>query len=326
MGSWSIIVPVFVGLAAIYFLLPNPRQAGTLTGGLLAAAAIVLGGWLLIRTGQAGVAAALFYLFSFVAVVSGGLLVTQSNPVRAALSFALVVLSVCGLFLLQAAPFLTAATTIVYAGAIIVTFLFVIMLAQQLGRSDADERSREPFLACLAGAVVVAAVLFALDQTFALQPPEEGVIQTVDAAGLKIQLERLLNAAGKASIDEIGAALGDDTLLQLNRQAAAAHGVPGGFEFAQHTRDVAANWVGWKTAGQAAQMKKALTDLATEGTAIALAFDSQGHAYMPGDNMTALGNTLLTTFLVPIELAGTLLLVATIGAIAIAARHTEELR
>ena len=41
--------------------------------------------------------------------------------------------STCGLFLLQAAPFLMAATIIIYAGAIVVTFLFVIMLAQQEG-------------------------------------------------------------------------------------------------------------------------------------------------------------------------------------------------
>ena len=78
---------------------------------------------------------------------------------RAALSFALVVLSTCGLFLLLAAPFLMAATIIIYAGAIIVTFLFVIMLAQQAGLSDADQRSREPFLACVAGFVLLGAML-----------------------------------------------------------------------------------------------------------------------------------------------------------------------
>src|SRR6202007_2809329 len=111
----------------------------------------VLAGWLLIRSGGLHADTVLFYAFSAVALVGGALLVTQRNPVHAALSFALVVLSTCGLFLLQAAPFLMAATIIVYAGAIIVTFLFVIMLAQQEGRSDADQRTREPFLASLAG-------------------------------------------------------------------------------------------------------------------------------------------------------------------------------
>jgi hypothetical protein len=42
-----------------------------------------------------------------------------------------------------AAPFLAAATVIVYAGAIVVTFVFVIMLAQQEGMASADQRSRE---------------------------------------------------------------------------------------------------------------------------------------------------------------------------------------
>src|ERR1019366_946117 len=82
-----------------------------------------------------------------------------SSDLHAALSFALVVLSTCGLFLLQAAPFLMAATIIVYAGAIVVTFLFVIMLAQQEGPSSADQRSREPFLASLAGGGLLASLL-----------------------------------------------------------------------------------------------------------------------------------------------------------------------
>ena len=52
-----------------------------------------------------------------------------------------------------------AATIIIYAGAIVVTFLFVIMLAQQEGPSNADQRSREPFLASLAGCVLLASLL-----------------------------------------------------------------------------------------------------------------------------------------------------------------------
>ena len=57
---------------------------------------------------------------------------------RSALAFAMVVLSTCGLFLLLAAPFLSAATIIIYAGAIIVTFLFVIMLSRQEGPSPRE--------------------------------------------------------------------------------------------------------------------------------------------------------------------------------------------
>src|SRR5262249_28427932 len=102
------------------------------------------------------------YLFSALAILAGGLLVTQENPARAALSFALVIIATCGLFLIQAAPFLMAATITVYAGAIIVTFLFVIMLAQQQGRSDADARSREPYLSAITGFLLLGALLYLL--------------------------------------------------------------------------------------------------------------------------------------------------------------------
>ena len=61
-----------------------------------------------------------------------------------ALWFASVVLSTAGLFLLADAPFLAAGTIIVYAGAIIVTFLFVIMLAQMEGKADYDRAARSP--------------------------------------------------------------------------------------------------------------------------------------------------------------------------------------
>ena len=47
---------------------------------------------------------------------------------------------------------------------------------------------------------------------------------------------------------------------------------------------------------------------------------------LPAGNVAALGRTLFTDYLIPVELAATLLLVATIGAIVIAGRKSEELR
>src|SRR5207245_816037 len=128
--------------------------------------ALLLTGALIVRAAGVTPEVVLFYAFSGIAVLAGGLLVTQSNPARAALAFALVVLSTCGLFLLQSAAFLMAATTIIYAGAIIVTFLFVIMLARQTGNSDADARAREPLLSCVAGFVLLGAILFVLHSTY----------------------------------------------------------------------------------------------------------------------------------------------------------------
>ncbi len=107
----------------------------------------------------------LFALFSAGALGFGTVLVVQRNPARGAIAFAFVILSTCGLFLLLAAPFLMAATVIIYAGAIIVTFLFVLMLSHVDGPSDENDRSREPLLGSFAGFAFVGLVLFTLHQT-----------------------------------------------------------------------------------------------------------------------------------------------------------------
>src|SRR5712692_7589468 len=162
----AIVLPVILGAMGIYLLLPRVRPYPVFWGTGFSAIALLLAGFTLIRSGMAAPETLLFYCFSAIAIVAGTLLSTQRNPVHAALSFALVVLSTCGLFLLQAAPFLMAATIIVYAGAIVVTFLFVIMLAQQTGISSADQRSREPFLATLAGFILLASLLAVLQKTY----------------------------------------------------------------------------------------------------------------------------------------------------------------
>ena len=159
---WPIWLPLIVGGFAVFWLLPRPRPRAPALGigaGLLA---LLLAGTFLVRTGTFTVEVLLFYAFAGLTIVSGTLLITQQNPARSALSFALVVLSTCGLFLLLAAPFLMAATIIIYAGAIVVTFLFVLMLAQQEGFNDADSRSREPLLAVLTGSLLLAAILYVL--------------------------------------------------------------------------------------------------------------------------------------------------------------------
>ena len=60
--------------------------------------------------------------------------------------FALSLLGTAGLFLFQGAQFLAVATIVVYAGAILVTFLFVLMLAQPNGRAYYDRVSWEPLV------------------------------------------------------------------------------------------------------------------------------------------------------------------------------------
>ncbi|MFO1094836.1 MAG: NADH-quinone oxidoreductase subunit J [Planctomycetaceae bacterium] len=124
----------------------------------------------------------LFWLFGAGAVFCAVLMITSRNPVYAALWFALVTLATCGLFLLQSAAFLAAATIIVYAGAIIVTFLFVIMLAQQAGATVYDQRSHEPLLACVGAFVMLGALLATLRTGAWPAPTDASAAQQTNAA------------------------------------------------------------------------------------------------------------------------------------------------
>ena len=73
--------------------------------------------------------AALFYSFSGVAILSAiGLLVNVRNTVNAALSLVVCMLSLAVLFIMLNAEFIGVLQVMVYAGAIVVLFLFVVML------------------------------------------------------------------------------------------------------------------------------------------------------------------------------------------------------
>ena len=69
-----------------------------------------------------------FYFFSALAVASGIMVVSRRNPVSAALFLVLTFFALAGIYVLMDAFFLAAVQVVVYAGAIMVLFLFVIML------------------------------------------------------------------------------------------------------------------------------------------------------------------------------------------------------
>ena len=80
---------------------------------------------------------AFFLLFSLMAIFGALMLVWQRNPISSALYLVLSFAALAGLFVLLHAPFLAAIQVIVYAGAIMVLFLFVIMLLNL--RHDVDD-------------------------------------------------------------------------------------------------------------------------------------------------------------------------------------------
>lgn len=151
---------VFVaGGAALHFAMPRPHKSNAGVAALLGVAALV--GLLTLfqtRLLDPGDTTPYFYLFSSIAVLAAARVITHTRPVYSALYFVVVVIAVAALLVLQSAEFLAIALIIVYAGAILVTYLFVIMLAQQPGSPVYDRRAREPFLAVLVGFVLTGAI------------------------------------------------------------------------------------------------------------------------------------------------------------------------
>ena len=71
---------------------------------------------------------AVFAIFAFLAVASAMVVVTHRNPVYSVMSLVVTLISLAVMFVLLGAPFLAALQVLVYTGAILVLFLFVIML------------------------------------------------------------------------------------------------------------------------------------------------------------------------------------------------------
>ena len=80
-----------------------------------------------------------FTIFSLSAIAAAIRMVTHHKPVYCALYFVLVVLATAGIFLLLEAEFMAFALIIVYAGAILITYMFVLMLSNQAHNSDQPE-------------------------------------------------------------------------------------------------------------------------------------------------------------------------------------------
>jgi len=100
----------------------------------------------------------LFYVFAFTTLVFGFLVIANPfsrNPVNSAMFLVLTIGSLAGLFVLLQAFFLAAVQVLVYAGAVMVLFLFVIMLLDL----RAEERRRIKVAGVVGGLIAVGAIL-----------------------------------------------------------------------------------------------------------------------------------------------------------------------
>ena len=171
--DYAIYIASALGAIGVWLLMPGESRKGRGVGGVLAIAA--LAGLLIYLFNHPAVGAenrpsAYYYVFTVIAAASAVRVITHPRPVYSALFFVMVVLSVAGLFILLEAEFMAFAMVIIYAGAILVTYLFVIMLAtlpQSANEPDAtpvyDRVAREPFSAAVLGfalLAVLASVMF----------------------------------------------------------------------------------------------------------------------------------------------------------------------
>ncbi len=213
-----------LGAVGVVLALPRRGASWRVPGALLAAAA---GGIVVLALGLLAYDAeqmpnVYFYVFAALALGAGLRVITHHRPVYSALYFILTIIASAGLYVILAAEFMAFALIIIYAGAILITYLFVIMLATQApveGDEDSqpeyDARAREPAIATLAGFVLLAVLttmMFGgLDSL--REPPSRAEVEFRDDATLakmpgkierRLRRQPRLDDAGEPMLDEHG--------------------------------------------------------------------------------------------------------------------------
>jgi NADH-quinone oxidoreductase subunit J len=169
-------------------LLPSRRESIVRgLGGLvvIVAAAIFIATLIRLAADHGGGMGVYFWVFSIIALAGALRVVTHPRPVYSALYFVLTTFASAGLFILLWAEFMAAALVLIYAGAILVTYVFVIMLAAQAGPDTGNQKSgalgglaeydavsREPLVASAVGFALMGVLLFVIFDRGAAPVPQ----------------------------------------------------------------------------------------------------------------------------------------------------------
>lgn len=140
-----------------------------------------------------------FFYFSGVTILSSILTVGLKNPIHSTVALLSALLHVAGLFILLNAEFIAAIQIIIYAGAILVLYLFVLMLLNQ--KETETIVNRQYHIALFFGAVLLCEILLAMFQSNLLNR------QAMTPTGLSAQ--------PYSNTESIGVALFTDYLLQF---------------------------------------------------------------------------------------------------------------
>jgi NADH-quinone oxidoreductase subunit J len=180
--SHILMLATLLGTLGMWLMLPRGMAKGRIVGVLLATAALGLGASQLPRLGD-WLADSIFLILALVTVVAAVGAITFRNPVYCAIWFGQMLVGTAGLFLFTGAEFLALATIVVYAGAILVTFLFVLMLAHPEGKAAYDRVSWEGLLAAAMGVVTVGILSTTIGSVFsqAIAPTKSAQMLTAPA-------------------------------------------------------------------------------------------------------------------------------------------------
>jgi NADH-quinone oxidoreductase subunit J len=178
-----------IGGLGLWLMLPRGRARGRAVGVVLGAVSLGI-----FATALPGlpdwVAQSVFWVLAVVAIVSAAAAMTLRSPVYCAIWFGLSLLGTSGLFFLQGAQFLAMATVVVYAGAILVTFLFILMLAQPSGHAHYDRVSWEGLLSAACGAFLVGVLSMTVTSVLASPQPNAGPAKPAPQAHQQVVLSR----------------------------------------------------------------------------------------------------------------------------------------
>jgi NADH-quinone oxidoreductase subunit J len=170
--DYVLLAATALGAIGLYLMLPRERAPLVRLGGLLGAMALAAFFLFLVRLGNQALAGGgagegrppiYFYLFAAIMIAGAVGVVCQPRPVYAALYFVLVTLAGAGLFVLLLAEFMAIVLIIIYAGAILVTYVFVIMLASQSSSGGSGGKAIAPaYDRRASGGCIAVALAFAL--------------------------------------------------------------------------------------------------------------------------------------------------------------------
>jgi NADH-quinone oxidoreductase subunit J len=129
-----------------------------------------------------------FFVLSFVAVSTGITVIIVKNPVHSALFFVLMLFHLAGIFILLGAEFIAMIQIMVYAGAILVLFLFVIMLLKlREGPSVSPFHPSQRFIAPVLGILLLMEVIYIIGANVQLGTPGTYTPEKIAALGGNVQ-------------------------------------------------------------------------------------------------------------------------------------------